>query len=130
MAQDDPRRNFCKALVTLDKGLRQIRCQRNVQPQTIDSCLQSWSEPIDIDEPEELRLGTPLGGITIEGSQKRAQSYHSGLSHAIRLALRYFQTDKELNRKRRSRSRLHEVHVTVPLQEFEITDPVKIILRA
>ncbi len=29
-----------------------------------------------------------------------------------------------------SGSLLHEVHVTVPLQEFEITHPVKIILRA
>jgi hypothetical protein len=27
-------------------------------------------------------------------------------------------------------SLLHEVHVTVPLQEFEIAHPVKIILRA
>ena len=27
-------------------------------------------------------------------------------------------------------SLLHEVHVTVPLKEFEITDPVKIILGA
>lgn len=27
-------------------------------------------------------------------------------------------------------SLLHEVHVTVPLQEFKITHPVKIILRA
>ena len=37
---------------------------------------------------------------------------------------------KELNRNRCSRSLLHEVHVTVPLQEFKITHPVKIILRA
>jgi hypothetical protein len=37
---------------------------------------------------------------------------------------------KELNRKRRGRSLLHEVHVTVPLQEFKITHPVKIILGA
>ena len=37
---------------------------------------------------------------------------------------------KELNRKRCSRSLLHEVHVTVPLQEFKIAYPVKIILRA
>ncbi len=37
---------------------------------------------------------------------------------------------KELNRRRCGRSLLHEVHVTVPLQEFKITHPVKIILGA
>src|SRR6266481_4689415 len=47
-----------------DNGSPKHNSSSRSQPQAIHWCLQSCSEPIDIDEPEGLRLDTPVSGTT------------------------------------------------------------------
>ena len=75
-----------------------------------------------------------LGGSKLSRSRQKSPMHpHSrpiDLGSNTRLTRHTTRISHELDRKSCKSSLLHEVHVTVPLQEFKITHPVKIILRA
>ena len=85
------------------------------------------------EEPDALMSTRPglCGGHRATGVPTAIQPSRSiDRSSNNRLTRHTIRISHELDRKSCKSSLLHEVHVTVPLQEFKITHPVKIILRA